>query len=89
MPVPAADFPDKGVARIEDFRAGFPQVRPALVKDRGVFRCQGRIGQRRHFPNAAAILTIRRLISDGFTPLIRLACPSVKGLKAASFSALS
>jgi len=75
--VPAADFPDEGGARLQDFRAGLPQVGAALDKDCGVFRAQGRIDSSRHFPAPAAILTIRRLISDGLTPLIRLACPRV------------
>lgn len=77
--MPAANLPDKGSACRDNLAEKAAERLPPLLYQRGS------LGQA-VWPQAyaspalpASMATISRLISVGFTPLIRLACPSVSG----------
>ena len=87
VPVAAADFENEGPAPADRSRAmtGFSAFPTGgdLIGDASI-QASGPA-----FPLPASIKTIRMLMSAGLTPLIRLACPRVKGRISVSLSALS
>src|ERR1700689_3813532 len=87
--VTATDFPDKRRGGWDDFRQRILQARAAVGDPIHIFGSPGKPQASESPSLSAPIATIRRLMSVGFTPLMRLAWPSVSGLISASFTALS
>lgn len=97
MAMTASDLPDKGRARGEDTieqmgEIGAPGLHPRAIlgsAGRILRRTQGNVAHAEAAPLPASMLTSKTLMSAGLTPLIRLACPSVRGRISDSFKALS
>ena len=80
MAMAAPDLPDKRCLWGNDLAQQMGERLPPLFDQRQALR-QAVWPQADGSPSLlASMATIRRLMSVGFTPLIRLACPSVRGL---------